>query len=77
MKTGITAALARYKHEDRFAVVFDVYDWWPFQPPAGEEWDYEPHMTLERALEAARGMPPEADAEVWERGEQGWEHVSP
>lgn len=73
MKTGVAAALARYRGEARYAVVFDVHDWWPWQPPAGEEWDYRPEATLERALETAREMAPEADAEVWQRGEHGWE----
>lgn len=76
MKTGVAAALARYKGGERYAVVYDARDWWPFQPPAGEEWDWEPHPTLESALEAARGMAAEADAEVWQRSEDGWEQVA-
>ena len=74
MKLGVASAVARYRFPDEcpFAVVFDLHDWQPVQPPPGSEWDYETFPTMELAAERARELPPEAEAEIWRYGERGW-----
>lgn len=74
VKQGVASALARYTlpGECPFAVVFDLHGWIPVQPPPGSAWDYETFPSLERAAERAQGLPPEAEAAIWQYGEHGW-----
>lgn len=75
MKQGVASALGRYLFpaECPFAVVFDLRDWTPTQPPAGSEWDYETFPNLKWALKRARELPAEAEAEIWRYDGRAWE----
>ena len=80
MKNGVTAALDRlheFQPDLRYAVLFDSTTWIPVQPPAGEEWDYEPYFDLEMARPRMADLRPgESDPELWEWRETGWTRVT-